>query len=109
MYVGLSMRVDAPQEVIGFLQSTQGKGEEMLSTYCQHTLRLDESEVMDLYAADGSAGSVMRSVRLQHLRALDELLDERMHGDGLATCVTTSIIHGFRTAPPSYSCCACSG
>ena len=97
----------ALQEVIGFLQSTQGKGDTMISTYCQHTLRLDESEVMDLYAADGSAGAVMSSVRLRHLRALDELLDERMHGDGLAKYVTTSIV-GFvqHVMLGSYALCS---
>ena len=72
------------RECIGFLQSTQGDDQVTLSHYCQYTLRLREDEIIDLYAADGTAGCVMRSVRLCHLRALDELLDQRLHGDGLA-------------------------
>eukprot|EP01043_Picozoa_sp_COSAG02_P008916 COSAG02_NODE_294_length_25426_cov_719.561298_2_plen_6193_part_00 len=73
------------RECIGFLQSTQGDGMVTLSHYCQYTLRLREDEIVDLYAADGTAGCVMRSVRLCHLKALDELLDQRLHGDGLAS------------------------
>ena len=73
------------RECIGFLQSTQGDDQVTLSHYCQYTLRLREDEIVDLYAADGTAGCVMRSVRLCHLRALDELLDQRLHGDGLAS------------------------
>ena len=73
------------RECIGFLQSTQGDETVTLSHYCQYTLRLREDEIVDLYAADGTAGCVMRSVRLCHLKALDELLDQRLHGDGLAS------------------------
>ena len=74
------------RECIGFLQSTKtGDGSETLSHYCQYTLQLGEGEINDLYAADGTAGFVMRLVQLCHLKALDELLEQQLHGDCMAS------------------------
>ena len=70
-------------EVIGFVRSTRGNEDELLKDYMQQTLGLSENELGDLRAADGSAGVVMATIRLKHLRSLADLLDERLQGDPL--------------------------
>ena len=42
------------QECIGFLQSTSGTPETMLSTWVGSTLNFGDAEREDLYAADGT-------------------------------------------------------
>eukprot|EP01052_Picozoa_sp_SAG31_P003961 SAG31_NODE_158_length_21979_cov_6.851691_2_plen_3236_part_00 len=69
------------QECIGFLRSTGGNGEELLATYAQRTLQLEDSEMEDLYAADKTPGVVVSSVRLKNLIALEKLLTRRIKCD----------------------------
>lgn len=66
------------QECIGFARSTGGDGDELVGTYVQRTLQLDEKEMQDLHAGDGTAGAVLSSVRLKHLLSLEKMLTRRM-------------------------------
>ena len=66
------------REVMGFLRSTGGNPNTLVSTYAAGVLQLTDTEMADLQASDGSAGAVMGMVKLQHLAALDTALSREL-------------------------------